>query len=74
MCQLYMRLLKGSSMKDYALYKGDTFIDLGTMYEISVRQKLTLNNLYTVQADTNEYIKKKKFNRLILIEIEEEER
>ena len=33
-------------MKEYAMYKGDTFIDLGTAKELSKRHNIKVKTLY----------------------------
>ena len=40
-------------MRDFkiiALYKGDEFVDVGTYFEISKRQKIKLNTLYAIKT------------------------
>jgi hypothetical protein len=59
----------------YALYKGDKFIDLGTIKELSERLGITTSTLwfYTSKAYEKRSEQKKSDNLKILIKIEENE-
>jgi len=59
----------------YALYKGDRFIDLGTIKELSKRLGITTSTLwfYTSKAYKMRSEQKKSNNLKILIKIEENE-
>jgi hypothetical protein len=59
----------------YALYKGDRFIDLGTIKELSERLGITTATLwfYTSKAYEKRSEQKKSDNLKILIKIEENE-
>jgi hypothetical protein len=59
----------------YALYKGDKFIDLGTIKELSKRLGITTSTLwfYTSKAYEKRSEQKKSDNLKILIKIEENE-
>lgn len=56
--------------KTYAMYKGDEFVDLGTIDELSERLNLTKDTLYWY---TSEIARNRKGNRKYLIEIPEDE-
>lgn len=55
------------SKYEYALYKGDTFIDLGTMNEIAQRQGIPVATLRAYSKLNNK--KADKGNRLVVINI-----
>ena len=42
-------MAKGPSPKQYALYKGDTFIELGTLKEISEKVGCHISLLYKIR-------------------------
>ena len=56
--------------KEYALYKGDKFIDLGTVNELAERNGLSKNTIYFLSRPA--YLKriKKKDKCLIVIKID----
>ena len=66
-----MRIKKEKQI--YALYKGETFIDVGTIPEISKRQQMSNRFLHTIK--TPDYMKRGKdnSNRLLLIKLDDEE-
>lgn len=58
-------------MREYALYKGDTFIDVGTLEELSKRQGIKINTLRWYKSNIAK--QRDKGNRMQLIELVEDE-
>ncbi len=52
----------------YALYKGDTFIDVGTYDELASRQKMGRKHLHSTVAWTKKHIRKPG-NHLLMIRV-----
>ena len=57
--------------KEYAIYKGDTFIDLGTLDYLS--QKYNISKQVLRNYTTPTYHTRNKGNAIILIKIEEDD-
>lgn len=57
----------------YALYKGDTFIDVGTIDEISERQKIKKKRLFTLKVPAYANRENRKENTFILVRLDDEE-
>lgn len=55
----------------YALYKGDTFIDLGTRKYLAALLKVTIDTISFYASPT--YKKRTNYNGWVVIKIEEEE-
>ena len=56
---------------DYALYRGDDFIDLGKPQELAERNNVTIKTIYWLATEQNH--KRDKGNRLVAIKIEDDE-
>lgn len=59
-------------MKEYAMYKGDTFIDLGTAKELSKRHNIKVKTLYWL-ASARRLDRSGKTRRKYLVPIEDGE-
>lgn len=59
-------------MKEYAMYKGDTFIDLGTAKELSKRHNIKVKTLYWL-ATARRLDRSGKTRRKYLVPIEDGE-
>ena len=57
--------------KIYALYKGDEFIFMGTMQEMSKKLEMKLQELYKIKSRTKLGLVKEK--GMVLFEVEDEE-
>lgn len=56
--------------QEYALYKGDEFIDLGTIEELAERMGVAPKTIRHYQTPTYKKKGKDDFNRKVLIKIE----
>lgn len=59
-------------MKEYAMYRGDKFIDLGTAKELAERHGVTERTI-KYYAQSNRWKNENKGNRLEVIPLDEEE-
>jgi len=57
--------------KEYAIYKGDTFIDLGTIEYLSQKYKISKQVLRNYTS--SKYHTRNKGNAIILVKIEEDD-
>ncbi|CAM3605350.1 hypothetical protein ERUR111494_02480 [Erysipelothrix urinaevulpis] len=58
-------------MNEYALYKGDDFITIGTAQELSDYLNVKKNTIYFLATPENK--RRNKGNRLVVVKIEEDE-
>ena len=65
--------MKAKKNQLYTLYKGDTFIDVGTLDEISERQKIRKEELFKIKAPYYVNRKNRKENTFILVRLDDEE-
>lgn len=66
---MYIRKTKP---KIYALYKGDKFIDLGTIKELAERQHVSVSSILYYQTPAYKKREKEYGNRKLLIRIEDD--
>lgn len=59
-----------TTLKDYALYKGDEFIDLGNIHELSQRQEISISSLRFYMTPAYKKRCPQNGNRLLLIAID----
>lgn len=59
---------KGRDSRDYALYYGDRFVDVGTLTEIATRQKLSITTIYGYKYKTRKRITKGLNVALVLLD------
>lgn len=57
--------------KVYAIYRGDKFIDVGTIKELSERQKLSKNTLHFYNSKAHINRIKNENNSIIVIKLED---
>lgn len=57
-------------MKEYALYRGDTFVDLGSASYLAKRQGVTKQTILYYRTPT--YQKRNNYKGYVLIKIEDE--
>lgn len=60
-------------MKEYAMYRGDKFIDLGTAKELAERHSTTIKTIWWYAGSRKARTRIKGDNGLIIIPIDDEE-
>ena len=65
--------MKAKKNQLYTLYKGDTFIDVGTLDEISERQKMRKQELFRLKVPSYANRKNRRGDSLIFVKLDDEE-
>ena len=63
----------GRTPKEYALYRGDKFIDIGTATELAKKYHMNRGTLYKAIWGLRNHTIKENKNTLIIIALDEEE-
>lgn len=62
-------MLNGKYRKKYAMYKGDTFLDMGTLLQLSLRRNVKLRTIQFYLTPTYQKRRKDSKNSIALVEV-----